>query len=390
MESKRRRTSMLVAAAFLLAFVAWAGALALQQRRAGDAFDITRFEITSLPNKWLYALGAPFRDDLDADEALARYFEAPDRTEPDIAALQPRVEAVIEGRIDAALDELGLGGPLPGVVGVFPPVDVQLTGAPRVLAVSPRDHIVLERTQTLRPELSTGELLALEARTEADDPSISALVVPLGGISTYPAIVSNRQTYEGTLGTAAHEWVHHYLAFYPLGWNALGSSETRTISETVADIVGHEVAALALERFGSPTPPSTPTPTSTSEAGATPEAPAVDINATLRALRIEVDALLAEGRIDEAERRMEEVRLELDAAGYRIRRINQAYFAWYGTYAARPDSVDPLGPQLFDLRERTGSLEAFLDEVRGATSREDVARLLEAAGGTPESLLPVQ
>jgi len=364
---------MLVAAAFVLAFLVWAGALAMQQRRAGDAFDVTRFEIASLPNKWLHVIGAPFRDDLDADEALARYFEAPDRAEPAIAALEPRVEAAIEGRIDAALDELGLGGPLPDLGGVFPPVDVQLTGAPRVLAVSPRDRIALERTETLRPELTTEALLALEARTEADDPALSALVVPLGGISTYPAIVSDRQTYEGTLRTAAHEWTHHYLAFYPLGFNALGSQETRTISETVADIVGNEVAALALERFGDPAPPS----------NAAPDAPALDRDAVLRDLRIEVDALLLDGRVPEAERRMEEVRQQLDAAGVRIRRINQAYFAWYGTYAARPDSVDPIGPQLFELRNRAGSLEAFLEEVRGATSREDIARLLEAAGGAP-------
>jgi hypothetical protein len=75
---------------------------------------------------------------------------------------------------------------------------------------------------------------------------------------------------------------------------------------------------------------------------------------------------------------MELVRAELEAGGVFIRRINQAYFAWYGTYAARPDSVDPIGPQLRELRERAGSLARFLELVRGATTRDDVARLLEA------------
>jgi hypothetical protein len=76
---------------------------------------------------------------------------------------------------------------------------------------------------------------------------------------------------------------------------------------------------------------------------------------------------------------METVRRELGDGGYRVRRINQAYFAWYGTYAARPDSVDPLGPQVRELRARAGSLPRFLELIRAATTREDVARLLEEA-----------
>ena len=375
MEPSRRRATVLVAVAFVLAFALWAAVLGVQQRRAGEAFDFTRFELTTLPNKWLHALGAPLRDDLDADTALERYFEASDRTASEIAALEPRVEAAIEGRIDAVLDELGLGGPLPGIVGVFPPVDLELTGAPRVLAVSPRDRIELLRTVTLRPDLSTEDLLALEAATEAaregEDATLSAIVLPLGGISTYPAIVSDRQPYASTLRTTAHEWVHHYLAFYPLGLRALGSGETLTINETVADIVGDEVGTLALERFAAPSaPPAAP---------AAAEGASVDRDLVLRELRLEVDALLEAGDIEAAERRMEEVRGELEVAGVVIRRINQAYFAWFGTYAARPDSVDPLGPQLFELRERAGSPGRFLGLVRGATTREDVARLLEEA-----------
>ena len=45
-----------------------------------------------------------------------------------------------------------------------------------------------------------------------------------------------------TVGTAAHEWVHHYLAFYPLGASYFRSQDLRTLNETVADVVGDEVA----------------------------------------------------------------------------------------------------------------------------------------------------
>ncbi|MDP6606443.1 MAG: hypothetical protein QF664_09335, partial [Dehalococcoidia bacterium] len=100
----------------------------------------------------------------------------------------------------------------------------------------------------------------------------------------------------------------------------------------------------------------------------------------LRELRVEVDVLLSEGRIEQAEARMEQVRLELEASGVRIRRINQAYFAWTDVYAARPDAVDPLGEQLRTLRERAGSLARFMALVRDARTRDDVQRLLVAAG----------
>src|SRR5690606_32829566 len=101
----------------------------------------------------------------------------------------------------------------------------------------------------------------------------------------------------------------------------------------------------------------------------------------LRELRLEVDALLQEGRIEEAERRMEEVRLHLQEAGIEIRRINQAYFAWFGTYAARPDATDPLGGYLREIMVRSGSLPAFLENVRGTGSRADVIEVLVELGG---------
>ena len=360
-----RRPAALVAVT-LLAFALWAGLLALQQRRAGQAFDFTRWEITTFANKWLYALGAPLRDDPPRDEALARYFALDDRGGAEAARLENAAEAEIEGSIDAALRELDVRGPvpLPGALRVFPPVDVELSGAPRVLVTSPRSRIELRGSDVLRPGIGAERLREIERETEADA-ALSAVVLPLSGIATYPAVVTNRRNYAATVESAAHEWTHHYLAFYALGFAYFSSSDARVISETVADIAGDEIAALVLARDGNPAPGSDRSPDA-----------AVDRDAVLRDLRLEVDALLADGRIDEAERRMEETRLELERAGVFIRRINQAYFAWFGTYAARADSADPLGPQLFALRERAGTLARFLKLVRGVSSRAGVERLL--------------
>src|SRR5690606_16387327 len=118
---------------------------------------------------------------------------------------------------------------------------------------------------------------------------------------TYPAIVAPARTYRSTLETAAHEWTHHYLSFYPLGLSYFGSGDTVTINETVADIVGREIAALVIERFGDPTE------VFVDAAPAAVAVPRPDVSVyydTLRDLRSSVDALLAHGDVDAAEAEM--------------------------------------------------------------------------------------
>ncbi|MGE3855458.1 MAG: hypothetical protein AB7G21_00725 [Dehalococcoidia bacterium] len=349
-------------------------------RLLGDRFDIVRWERDTIAGKWLYLLGEPLRDDPSPDEAIARYFAAPPGSE-ERRRLEGAVEHALAGRIDAAAREAGLRGALPAPGTVFPPVNIELTQAPRVLVQSPRTVIQRLSTALLSPGLDAEDAARIERDVEGDHPDRSALVVPSGGVATYPAIVAEGSSYAGTVSTAAHEWTHHYLQFYPLGFNYFSSRDATAINETVADIVGDELRARIIEQWGDPTrPAATPTPTPT--ATATPPRRA-DVNATLRDLRLEVDALLAAGKVEEAEARMEAVRQELWAAGFRIRRLNQAYFAWYGSYAARPDATDPLGGQLRELRRLSGSLERFVEVVRETSTRAEVLAALERlrAGG---------
>jgi hypothetical protein len=356
-----RLTTMLLAA--VLGFGCVVLALWVREARTGDRFDLVRWELDTLPNRWLNVLATPFRDAGDDDEMLRTYFALP-AGDPERAPLENEVERIVEGRIDAVLRDLGLNARIPLPRTTFPPVDVELAISPQVLVTSPRDVIERRGAELLRPDLTLERAVTLEAQTIAGDPDLSALVVPSGGVATYPAIVSDRSSYGGVLRTSAHEWVHHYLSFYPLGFNYFRDGDLRTINETVADIVGDEVASIVLERWGDPTQVEAAPPAASQ--------PTVDRSAVLRELRLEVDALLAAGRIEAAEARMAEVRQELEDAGYYIRVINQAYFAWYGTYAARPDATDPLGGYLREVRERTGSLAAFVETIRGWTSRADV------------------
>ncbi len=349
-------------------------ALAVRDVRMGDRFDLVRWQIDAFPNRWITLAGGVLHGQPDPDETIRRYFSYK-QGDPARIRLEPDLQLIVEGRLDAVLQELGIDGriSLPG--STFPPVNIQIAESPLVLVTSPRAVIERRSVSLLRPNLAPARALEIEA--EAEESDVSAIVLPSGGLATYPAIVADRGTYQGLLQVAAHEWVHHYLAFYPLGIRYFTSADMQVVNETVADIVGDEVADLVLARWGDPTDPVDPTKDSPVS---------LDHFAVLRDLRVEVDILLAAGQIVEAEQRMNEVRDELAASGFVVRRINQAYFAWFGTYAARPDAVDPIGGYLRDIRERVGSLSAFIDLVREVDSRGEIEDQLSNLGGTLEGL----
>lgn len=359
--------ALLVGAAATLLVLA---ALSVRDVRTGDRFDLIRWQIDAFPNRWITLAGGWLHGQPDPDDTIRLYFAYP-QDDPARGELRADLQRVVEGRLDAVLQELGIDGrfPLPG--STFPPVNIQIAESPPVLVTSPRTVIERESVSLLRPDLAS--VRALEIEAEAEGPDVSAIVLPSGGLATYPAIVADRETYRGLLRVAAHEWVHHYLAFYPLGIRYFASADMQVVNETVADIVGDEVADLVMARWGDPTDPID---------GAEGASASPDHFAVLRDLRVEVDALLAAGRIAEAEQRMEEVRDDLEESGFFIRRLNQAYFAWFGTYAARPDAVDPIGGHLREIRERAGSLRAFIDLVREAGSRTAIEDRLIDLGGT--------
>jgi hypothetical protein len=86
--------------------------------------------------------------------------------------------------------------------------------------------------------------------------------------------------------------------------------------------------------------------------------------------RVTADALLAQGKIDEAEDYMESRRLVFLKNGYLLRKINQAYFAFYGAYADTPGGAageDPVGPAVRALRAKSKSLADFVDTISWMT-----------------------
>jgi hypothetical protein len=142
------------------------------------------------------------------------------------------------------------------------------------------------------------------------------------------------------------------------------------MNETVAGIVSKEVGAIIYEKYYLGKEESD-TEDNGDESG-------FDFNQEMRKIRIEVDDLLALGEIDLAEQYMEQKRRYLVSQGYNIRKLNQAYFAWHGTYADEPTSVSPIGTELRELRSRSTSLKGFLDIVVNMTNRQDLKEAVES------------
>ena len=375
---------------------AWTISLATPIPERND-FNIVRWELRHVPGKWLYLTGRWLTGGLshvEEDERLGRFLmlstqisemeRAP--SDDDLArtetlgglrrerdGLENDVEAIIEGRLTAVLEEVDLVSSVPlfpRARWVFPPVDVEFDQPPRVLSVSLRERIELVERRPLRAGLSLEEAVEEEAAVEASG-NRSALVQAVSGVATYPSAVPPRGDYERLVETVAHEWVHHYLFFKPLGLRYFVNVELKTLNETVANIAGRDLAALFVRRY------PLPSNDDTKPAAPTPAQPSVDVGAVLRQLRLDVEALLSEGLIDEAEALMEERRQELGAQGVVFRRINQAFFATRGLYADTPSSIDPLGGKLTLLRERAGSVGQFLRTAAQLTSGADLDQLLD-------------
>ena len=104
-------------------------------------------------------------------------------------------------------------------------------------------------------------------------------------------------------------------------------------------------------------------------------APSFDFNAAMRQIRQNVDAYLANGQIDQAEQYMNGQRDYLQTQGYYIRKLNQAYFAFYGTYADTPAYTNPIGTTVQDVRNESNSIKDFLNAVANVTSVKGLDKL---------------
>lgn len=282
------------------------------------------------------------------------------------------VESVLQSQVTQVLGENGLtvGG------STIPPVLYRTTPLPKALIISPRDKIVQEANISLLADLPLDKITELE-RTIEKNLNVSALVVDIGGVGVYPTMVMQSSDLHWVTDTIAHEWTHNYLTLHPLGLNYDTSNELRTMNETTASIVGGEISTIVLERYYPDWAARLP---GVLLASAQTTQATFDFRAEMHTTRVTVDALLADGKITEAERYMESRRQMFLTHGYTLRRLNQAYFAFYGAYADIPGGAageDPVGPAVRKLREQSASLAQFLREIARMTSFTELKRAVQ-------------
>jgi hypothetical protein len=314
-------------------------------------------------------VSAPTPPEPEAIAALRRQWEA---AHGRAQALRPLAEAILSEQLGVILAQEGLallGQPIP-------PVQIRLTAMPNLLVLSPRERIALTTSFPLRADLTADEMDRLERRVDGQL-NLSSLVVPLGGLAFYPAMIMEATGLPELTEIIAHEWTHHWLFMGPLGW-FYDRPEARTINETVADLAGKAMGRAWLARFYPEDLPSPPADAAL--APAPPERPAFDFGRELAKTRTVVERLLAQGEVRRAELYMEARRRVFVAHGYALRKLNQAYFAFYGAYAAEEGAAgaeDPIGPRVRRLWAQSPSLRAFLFRMLFIT---DLAGLRRALG----------
>ena len=258
----------------------------------------------------------------------------------------------MESEIRAVLAEEGFASRI-GVI--FPPVDTVYARSPGVLILSPRDRISRISTTLLRPGIDDQDRETLEDLV-LQERDLAALVENTGGVAAYPSVVSSSGSLHGALVTTAHEWLHHWFFFQPLGQHFWDSADMTTLNETAATLGGRAIGDRALTAMtGEVIDRDAPS--------AAPDPDVFDFNAEMRETRLRAEELLAEGKIEEAEAYMEERRQLMVENRFFIRKINQAFFAFHGSYATGAASVSPVGEQLQDLQDRTVSLAEFIKTV---------------------------
>jgi hypothetical protein len=322
-----------------------------------------------------------------------------DALRAEIEQLRPTAEAIIQQQISSVLVDEGfaIGGEN------FPPVAARITPLPYILITSPRDEIRRIDGEGLQAGLTIDEAERIEMQVVSAT-NRSALVVPIGGLAAYPTMILETGDLTWLLQTIAHEWTHNWLYLRPLGYSYLADSQTvRTINETVASISGDELGLKVMRRYYLDTlkkehpdlveekslevpdlnPSSQPPPAR--------DPNAFSVNNALYETRVKVEDVLSEARrleqadqldaaeakIVEAETYMEERRQFINSHGYGIRKLNQAYFAFYGAYADHPGGaagIDPTGPNVVALRAYSPSLRQFLDRVSSVLTLEDLQK----------------
>ena len=394
---------------------------AVRSASAGYGFNLLGFELQNFPDKWLnlvYAAVTPWNNanhaaskgEIDRfiemavqlssaksnlDRAVAandsNAIQSEETLVQSLTAQRNEIRDKVEERLEAEISkqviklDLHQSGKF-----IWPPIDFRFEEPPSIVVTSPRHTIRLGEVRLVVPHIPEDEKQRIE-REIVESANLSAAVLRTGGLATYPNIIPYNLKLLPMLEVAAHEWLHAYLLFQPLGRAYWQNSDMTSLNETLADIAGDEIGRLTyVEITGEDIQTSIPPPSVAAEQQQQPTenegdkvdeemsgADQFDFRQFMYETRIRADELLQQGQIDAAEDYMETRRLELLQEGYYIRKINQAYFAFHGLYAAGVASTSPLANQIWQLRQKAGDAGELIKMLQTVNSWQDYLALLD-------------
>ena len=149
----------------------------------------------------------------------------------------------------------------------------------------------------ITPDINLERILEIE--TEIYEQNLSAIIVNTGGFAAYPSLIKKISNYDYLVSTIAHEWLHHYLIFSPLGRSYFKGGDMVSINETLADLFASEILGRSDERKPSHN----------------------KFRIMMKETRQGVDDLLENGLLDEAEFYMNKRKEFNNSEGYSIRKI---------------------------------------------------------------------
>ena len=139
-----------------------------------------------------------------------------------------------------------------------------------------------------------------------------------------------------------------------------------TLNETAASLAGDEIGDHVFQALGNNEEimiaKHDSDPTHNNE---------FDFKYEMRHTRLIVEEMLSDGMVDQAETYMEDRRLIFENEGFYIRRLNQAYFAFYGSYGDNPASISPIMDEVTRYRQSFSSVGDFIREIRKFSTYEE-------------------
>ena len=176
---------------------------------------------------------------------------------------------------------------------IFPSPEFNVGSSPKLLVTSPRNKIERKEELLLVPSLDIETIEALEGSASSDE--LSSVIINIGGIAAYPSIIAEGKSLRELFLTISHEWLHQYLIFHPLGRSYFSNKEMKEINETLANIFSKKLLKSLCEK-------DFKIKNEICSVSLNEDKNKFDYIEFMKKLRNNVDQLLSEGKINDAEK----------------------------------------------------------------------------------------